>query len=206
MMRRLRLVPSADSFRPQTKSQRHSITTSSTLAKTNRRRLGLVLSLFALLAITSKPPARPASAQTAAATNAAETFQPVAPGIEYLQLVRGRKSDSEATGPWVINLLRIDLSKAKLRMVHAMDEAVGLETVSSMATRYGALAAINSSYFRTTGTYRGDSVGVEVLTGKLLSEPNNARAAVGLIESNGTQKVILGHLKFKGQIVAGSRA
>ncbi len=205
-MRRLRLVPSADSFRPQTKSQRHSITTSSTLAKTNRRRLGLVLSLFALLAITSKPPARPASAQTAAATNAAETFQPVAPGIEYLQLVRGRKSDSEATGPWVINLLRIDLSKAKLRMVHAMDEAVGLETVSSMATRYRALAAVNSGYFRTTGTYRGDSIGVGVLNGKLISEPYNNRASMGLIDKPGKQEVVLGHLKFNAFLTAGRTA
>src|SRR5437016_4321314 len=103
MMRRLRLVPSADSFRPQTKSQHHSIATSSTFAQTNRRRLGLVLSLFALLAITSPPPARLASAQAAATPAAGKTFQTIAPGIEYLQLIRGQKSDNEATGPWVIN-------------------------------------------------------------------------------------------------------
>ena len=70
-------------------------------------------------------------------------------------------------------------------MVHAMDEAVGLETVSSLATRYGALAAINSGYFRTTGTYRGDSVGIQVLNGQILSESNNGRAAAGLIEGSG---------------------
>src|SRR5260370_30316772 len=91
-------------------------------------------------------------------------------------------------------------------LVHGRDEEVGLETVSSMATRYGALAAINSGYFRTTGTYRGDSVGVEVLNGKLLSEPNNARAAVGLIGANGRQKVIFGHVKFAGQILVGQQA
>jgi hypothetical protein len=88
-------------------------------------------------------------------------------------------------------------------MLHAMDEAVGLETVSSMAARYGALAAVNGGYFRTTGTYRGDSVGVEVLDGKLLSEPYNARAAFGLIERNGKQEVIFGHLKFEGEILSG---
>src|SRR2546422_11374713 len=90
----------------------------------------------------------------------------IAPGIEHIQITRGHQSDKEATGPWFINMLRIDLTKARLRMVHAMDEAVGLETVSSMATRYGALAAVNSGYFVTTGTYRGDSVGVEMLNGK----------------------------------------
>src|SRR5713226_8213223 len=127
----------------------------------------------------------------------------IAPGIEHIQTTRGYKSEKDATGPWFINMLRIDLSKARLRMVHAMDEAVGLETVSSIATRYGALAAVNSGYFRTTGTYRGDSVGVEVLNGKLLSEPNNVRAAAGLIEKNGKQELIFGHVKFDGQVVAG---
>jgi len=130
----------------------------------------------------------------------------VAPGIEHLQIIRGYKSEKELTGPWFINMLRIDLTRARLQMVHALDEAVGLETVSSLAARHGALAAVNSGYFRTTGTYRGDSVGVEVLNGKLLSEPYNVRAAVGLIQQKGTQEVIFGHLKFDGQIVAGARA
>jgi hypothetical protein len=80
---------------------------------------------------------------------------------------------------------------------------VGLETVSSLAARYGALAAVNSGYFRTTGTYRGDSVGIEVLNGKLLSESNNVRAAAGLIERAGAQELIFGHIKFSGQIIAG---
>lgn len=127
----------------------------------------------------------------------------IAPGIEHIQLTRGSKSDKEMTGPWFINMLRIDLTKARLRMVHAMDEQVGLETVSSMATRYGALAAVNSGYFRATGTYRGDSVGVEVMNGKLLSESNNNRAAVGLIEGNEAQQVIFGHVKFAGRIIVG---
>jgi len=100
-------------------------------------------------------------------------------------------------------MLRIDLSQARLRLVHALDEAVGLETVSSMATRYGALAAVNSGYFRTTGTYRGDSVGIEVLDGKILSESNNARAAVGLIDRRGRQELFFGHVKFEGKVIAG---
>jgi exopolysaccharide biosynthesis protein len=133
-----------------------------------------------------------------------KTSEFIAPGIEHIQITRGYGSDRETTGPWFINVLRIDLTKARLRMVHAMDEAVGLETVSSMATRYGALAAVNSGFFRTTGTYRGDSVGVEVLNGKLLSESNNARAAAGLIETGRMQRVIFGHVKFAGQLAARS--
>ena len=93
----------------------------------------------------------------------------------------------------------LDLGQSRLRMVHGMDEAVGLETVSSMAARYGALAAVNSGYFRTTGTYRGDSVGVAVLAGKLWSEPNNVRAAVGLIEKAGRQEDRAGKTGFQAR-------
>src|SRR6266404_877171 len=142
--------------------------------------------------------------QSAAATSGLKS-EFIAPGIEHLQITRGYKSEKEATGPWFINLLRIDLTKARLRMVHAMDEALGLETVSSMAARYGALAAVNSGYFRTTGTYRGDSVGVEVLDGKILSESNNARVALGLIEKGGSQQLIFGHVKVEGQVIAGAK-
>ena len=145
------------------------------------------------------------SQQTADAA-AAQKSEFIAPGIEHLQITRGYKSEKDATGPWFINILRVDLSQTRLRLVHALDEAVGLETVSSMAARYGALAAINSGYFRTTGTYRGDSVGIEVLGGKILSETNNARVAVGLIERAGRQELIFGHLKFDGQIALGPSA
>ena len=74
-----------------------------------------------------------------------------------------------------------------------------------MATRYGALAAINSGYFRTTGTYRGDSVGIQVLNGQILSESNNGRAAAGLIEGNGSQQIIFGHVVFTGELIAGAK-
>ncbi len=162
--------------------------------------------LFLFLSAGTPTPAQESTwhlpAQTAS-QSAGLTSEVIAPGVEHLQIVRGYKSEKDTTGPWFINMLRIDLTKARLRMVHAMDEAVGLETVSSLAARYGALAAINSGYFRTTGTYRGDSVGVEVLNGKLLSEPNNVRAAAGLIEQNGKQELIFGHMKFDGQITSG---
>ncbi len=55
----------------------------------------------------------------------------------------------------MINALRIDLAQVRLDVVHALDAAVGLETVTaSMAERRGAIAAINGGYFRTTGTFR----------------------------------------------------
>ena len=161
-------------------------------------RLSYLISLLACVCL----PATVTFSQTGNSTSGAKS-EVIAPGIEHIQITRGYKSEKDATGPWFINILRIDLTRARLRMVHAMDEAVGLETVSSMSARYSALAAVNSGYFRTTGTYRGDSMGIEVLNGKLLSESNDVRAAAGLIERAATQELIFGHIKFSGQIIAG---
>jgi hypothetical protein len=61
-----------------------------------------------------------------------QEFQNVGRGIEHLRMIRGHKSESEVTGPWVINLLRVDLKQVDCRVAHALDEGVGLETTSSI--------------------------------------------------------------------------
>jgi exopolysaccharide biosynthesis protein len=164
-------------------------------------RVLLVLWLASGFGLQAQP--RPASSNKPTDQRKSEF---IAPGVEHIQITRGHKSEKDATGPWLINLLRIDLTKARLLMVHALDEAVGLETVSSLAARYGAIAAVNSGYFRTTGTYRGDSVGIQMLNGKLLSEPDNVRAAAGLIEGKERQNLIFGHMKFEGQVITSRRS
>lgn len=125
-------------------------------------------------------------------TNAQE-FQAIKSGVEHLRIERKQGVDV-----WVINLLRVDLEKADVQVMRAMDEAVGLETASSLAQRYGAVAAINGGYFRTSGTYRGDSAGVLQVDHKLLSEPYNNRAAVGFIRKGNRTEVVFGHLSFVG--------
>lgn len=126
----------------------------------------------------------------------APKFEQIAPGIEHVQMVRQRASKEDGDGPWLINALRIDLNLARLRIVHALDEAVGLETVSSLAARYGSVAATNAGYFRTTGTFRGESVGTLMIDRKLLSEPNNERASVGLLPNS--RGLVFGHVRFRG--------
>jgi len=129
-----------------------------------------------------------------------QEFRSVGPGIEHLRVTRGQKSENDATGPWLINLLRVDPKQADLRVVHALDEGVGLETTSSIATRLGAIAAVNAGFFRTTGTYRGESSGVLLLGGKLISEPLDGRAAFGLIRRTTGADIIFGHLSFSGYL------
>jgi exopolysaccharide biosynthesis protein len=131
-------------------------------------------------------------------------FHEIEPGIEHSQATRGHASKDESTGPWFINVLRIDLGRARLKVVHALDEGVGLETVSSMAARYSAPAATNGGYFRTGGTYRGESLGLLLLEGNLISEPHNDRAEFGLIDQRDRTEVVFSHLKFSGEISVGS--
>ncbi|MGI9034646.1 MAG: hypothetical protein ACR2GD_01280, partial [Pyrinomonadaceae bacterium] len=72
----------------------------------------------------------------------AQDFQTVRDGIEYARIVRQSKSADGKDETVVINLLRLDLTKVRLDVVHAMDAAIGLEKTSSIAERHGAFAAI----------------------------------------------------------------
>jgi hypothetical protein len=121
-------------------------------AQSQPHRLARIL-LLLLLAIASSLLRLP----TAATQSSADLrftrllkFQEVSPGIEHGQISAGYASKDELTGPWLINVLRIDLNQATLKIAHALDEGVGLETVSSISSRHKATAATNGGYFRTT--------------------------------------------------------
>ena len=55
---------------------------------------------------------------------------------------------SHPEGPWKIHVLVVDPKKNIVRVAHAYDAAIGLETTAVLARRRGALAAINGGYFR----------------------------------------------------------
>jgi hypothetical protein len=84
-----------------------------------------------------------------------QDFKTVHDGIEYAEVTK------EISGLKVnINLLRLDLTKVRIDVVHAMDEAIGVEKTSSIASRHGALAAINAGFFRLDNSlYAGDAAG-----------------------------------------------
>ena len=109
----------------------------------------------------------------------AQGFQIVRDGIEYAKVVRQSKSADGKDEPVVINLLRLDLTKVRLDVVHALDAAIGLEKTSSIATRHGALAAINAGFFRIDQSiWEGDDVGLLEINGKILSESNGRTSLV----------------------------
>jgi hypothetical protein len=103
----------------------------------------------------------------------AQDYRLIADGIEYAEMRRGTEKE-----PVRINLLRLDLAKVRLDVVHALDAAVGLEKTSSIAGRHGALAAINAGFFKMTGLYNGDGAGLLKIDNAVYSESFAGRIAL----------------------------
>src|SRR5580765_6276954 len=99
-------------------------------------------------------------------SSSAQEWKSVHDGVEYAQV------EKEISGLKVkMNLLRLDLTKVRLDVHHAMDAAIGTEKTSSIATRHGAVAAINAGFFRLdTSIWAGDAAEMLMIDGRLLSE------------------------------------
>lgn len=104
----------------------------------------------------------------------AQEFKTLKPGIEYAEVTK------EISGLKVnMNLLRLDLTKVRLDVNHAMDAAIGTEKTSSIAMRHGAFAAINAGFFRLdTSIWAGDPAGALKIDGTILSESANDRISL----------------------------
>jgi len=135
----------------------------------------------------------------ALAQPASLSWTAVAPGVEHAHFRREAPSE----GFWNINVLRVDLTRARLDVIRARDTAIGLETVTSMAARTGAIAAVNGGYFRTSGDFLGESTGTLQIDGVVWSEPDRARAAVGIVREPPSSRLIFGHVAWQASIVAG---
>lgn len=134
-------------------------------------------------------------------TVSAQNFQTVRDGIEYAELTRQMKSAEGKPENVVFHLMRLDLTKVRLDVVHALDAAIGLEKTSSIATRHGAFAAINAGFFRIDKSiWEGDDVGVLQIDGKLLSEPSNKRIILGIFNGKDKTEVGFDHLSFAGYL------
>src|SRR5215204_7540731 len=119
----------------------------------------------------------------------AQDFKVVQDGIEYAELTR----EIDKT-PVRMNLLRLDLTKVRLDVVHAFDAAIGVEKTSSIAARHGAIAAINAGFFRLDDSiFAGDAAGVLMIDGKLLSESHNNRVSIGIINGKDKTEVNFAH-------------
>jgi exopolysaccharide biosynthesis protein len=143
------------------------------------------------------------SALSAVAPAVVSSQQPawtsVADGVEHAQFRR----DAPGGGQWNINVLRIDMDRARLDVIRARDVAIGLETVTSIAARTGAVAAINGGYFRTSGDFLGDSTGTLQIDHVLWSEPDRARASVGIVREREGTRLVFGHVVWDASLASG---
>jgi hypothetical protein len=97
------------------------------------------------------------------------------------------------------------MADARLDVIRANDAAIGLERVSSIAARVGALAAINGGYFRTSGEFLGDSTGTLQIDRVLWSEPDRGRASVGIVHERATTRLVFGHVVWQATIEGASQ-
>lgn len=111
-----------------------------------------------------------------------QDYKRVADGIEYAEMLHGTEKE-----PIRLNLLRLDLTKVRLDVVHALDAAIGMEKTSSMAARHGAIAAINAGFFRLDRSlFAGDAVGLLMIDKSIYSDSYAGRVA--LMIKNKTDK------------------
>jgi hypothetical protein len=107
-------------------------------------------------------------------TVVAQDFRTIQAGLEYAELTK--TIDGQ---PVRMNLLKLDLSKVRIDVIHAGGGVVGTETTSSIARRTNAIAAINAGFFRLdTSAFAGEPAGIFQVDGRLLSEASNGRIAL----------------------------
>lgn len=109
-------------------------------------------------------------------------------------------SSTETTGPWMIHILEIEQKAAShLLTTLANGQVNGKETVSSMAARSNAIAAINGGYFVTKNSdgTPGDLAGISIINGELLSESINHRSGFILSERKTDVSVLSTQVQIK---------
>ncbi|MBA3353590.1 MAG: hypothetical protein H0U23_14430, partial [Blastocatellia bacterium] len=126
---------------------------------------------------------------TLCGNSSAQDFKTVHPGVEYARVDHKLGND-----PVKIDLLRLDLTKVRLDVHHAIDAAIGTERTSSIATRHRAVAAINAGFFRLDKSeFAGDAAGILMVDGELLSESLNDRATMIIGNNAKDTKVFFGN-------------
>ncbi len=101
--------------------------------------------------------------------------QQIAPGVEYFTSTDATLADPE--GASAAYLLKLDLSKVALSSAHAKDEILGLESADVIATRHGAIAAVNAGFFNTKN---GDPASVLKMAGEFVSDATLPRGVVAI--------------------------
>lgn len=118
-------------------------------------------------------------------------------GIEAAEIRAEVQDAASPSGPFVARVFEVDPGSIAVEVAHARDAAFGLETTRDLARRHGAIAAVNGGFFRMTGALAGESEGVLVVGGRLLSEPDRGRAGVAfLLDGDGRDRALFDRLGY----------
>lgn len=132
----------------------------------------------------------------------AQEFKQIREGVEYAEFTRKINStEKDAAAQATVHALRLDLKRARLDVVHALDAVIGVETTSSIATRHAAFAAVNAGFFRLDKSiFNGDPAGVFVTNSRILSESYADRIALLIYKEKANDNLVFAHLAFEGSI------
>jgi hypothetical protein len=152
------------------------------------RRLLLILAGVCACLVTARSQAPP---------SAIDLGQPreIAPGVTLYHVTN--PAHLEPPAPVSIWLLRCDPQLADVRPALAHDEIVDTETVPDMATRRGAVAAVNAGFFLLPS---GDPAGIYKLNGQLVSDTRRPRGAVGIVRSGPIPRFTFGRVAAAMQL------
>ncbi len=98
----------------------------------------------------------------------------VAPGVRLYRLTDPALLDPP--GPLAAQALRIDPTHVRLDAVLAQGQVMGLETVTAIAERHGAVAAVNAGFFLPNG----EPSGLLQVDGELVGDTSRPRGAVAI--------------------------
>lgn len=132
-----------------------------------------------------------------------ELTEQVATGIVYKQ-----RNIKLGELPVQVQILEVDPANPAVNIlpVHALDRAAGKELTTSMAKRYGAVAAVNGGYFHVSGPLAGASTGVYQLNGKVVASGDKRSALVLCAETGGKELTAVASAEFKGTVTAAAGA
>lgn len=97
------------------------------------------------------------------------------------------------------HVLKVDLnnSRVNLDLALAYNKTNRKENVSKMAKRYGAIAAINGSFFHSRNSIHS-AVGLLMSEGVVIADSGHRRTSMGITEDN---KIIIGIPKIKNFVI-----
>jgi hypothetical protein len=121
---------------------------------------------------------------------------PIAPGVALYHIFD--QSLLDPAGPIGVQVLRIDPQRVRLRSALAQGKIVGTETVSAMAERHGAIAAINAGFFAPNG----DPLGLLQVDGELVSDTARPRGAIAVdVDANGRTRLLFDVVTAQARLV-----